>query len=297
MDTTEPDDLTFTFRRTLDATPDEVFDAWTLPELLSRWWDPSGTPLVRCEVDLRVGGSFRFENDGHSPAFFGVYRVVERPHRLEFDALGAHGTVSVTGNGARTDLRVTLRCGSAEQFDRFRELGVARNTSRTMDNLARRFRRGPPRLVLTRTLAATPAEVWELWTTAAGIESWWGPDGFRVEVRSLDLRPGGELRYAMIAVQPEMIAFMEANGMPTATETRLRYVAVEPPRRLAYQNLVDFVPGHPTYEVATEVRLEPIPSGTRLELEFDRMHAPEWTDRARLGWEQELDKLVARVAR
>lgn len=159
------------------------------------------------------------------------------------------------------------------------------------------------RITLTRTLDATLAEVWAMWTTPEGLTSWWGPDGFRVEVRALDLRPGGVLRYAMIAHEPDKIAFMEAHGMPTVTETAIRYVAVDAPRRLAYVNLVDFVPGHPTYEVATLLELREVAGGVHLTLTFDAMHAPEWTERARMGWEQELDKLdklvklVARVRR
>ena len=40
-----------------------------------------------------------------------------------------------------------------------------------------------------RAYETTPETIWELWTTAAGIEQWWAPDGFRTEVRELDLRP------------------------------------------------------------------------------------------------------------
>ena len=49
-----------------------------------------------------------------------------------------------------------------------------------------------PKLTLERTFDATPEEVWGLWTTREGIDAWWGPDGFKVEVESLDLRPGGD---------------------------------------------------------------------------------------------------------
>jgi uncharacterized protein YndB with AHSA1/START domain len=41
---------------------------------------------------------------------------------------------------------------------------------------------------LQRTYPTTPARIWERWTTPAGIESWWAPDGFSVEVCELDLR-------------------------------------------------------------------------------------------------------------
>ena len=139
MDTIERDALTFTFRRTLSATPDEVFDAWTRPELVARWWDPSGTPLAACSVDLRVGGAFRFDNDGHGPPFVGVYRVVERPGRLVFDANGAHGTVTIEPSGGRTELQVTIRCPSGEHFATFRAVGVGENTGRTLDNLVQLF--------------------------------------------------------------------------------------------------------------------------------------------------------------
>jgi uncharacterized protein YndB with AHSA1/START domain len=46
---------------------------------------------------------------------------------------------------------------------------------------------------IERTYAASIDETWALWTTKAGIESWWGPEGFDVTVISLDLRPGGQL--------------------------------------------------------------------------------------------------------
>ena len=70
------------------------------------------------------------------------------------------------------------------------------------------------RVTLERSFRAPLTDVWELWTTKDGIESWWGPEGFRVEVHAIDLRPGGKLRYDMIAVAPEQIAFLKQAGMP-----------------------------------------------------------------------------------
>ena len=72
-------------------------------------------------------------------------------------------------------------------------------------------------ITIERTYPGLRADVWELWTTRAGIEAWWGPDGFSVTVQSLDLRAGGELRYTMSAVAPAMIAFMKQNNMPAST--------------------------------------------------------------------------------
>lgn len=147
------------------------------------------------------------------------------------------------------------------------------------------------RIVLERTYPGTVEEVWALWTTPAGVESWWGPEGFRVLVRSMDLRPGGELHYVMEAVAPETVAFMKRNGMPTAQEARLRYTAVEPPHRLAYLHAADFIPGVRPYDVETVVALQATPAGVRVVVELERMHDETWTQRAVAGWEMELGKL------
>jgi uncharacterized protein YndB with AHSA1/START domain len=147
------------------------------------------------------------------------------------------------------------------------------------------------RIILERSYPGSPEEAWALWTTPAGIESWQGPDGFRVRVRSLELRPGGQLHYVMEAVAPETVAFMKTHGMPTAQEARLRYTAVERPHRLAYLHAADFIPGVKPYEVETVLTLQATPAGVRLLLTLERMHDETWTGRAVAGWEMELAKL------
>jgi uncharacterized protein YndB with AHSA1/START domain len=154
----------------------------------------------------------------------------------------------------------------------------------------------PRQIVLERTFQAPIEDVWDLWTTAGGIESWWGPDGFTVKVRSLDLRPGGELRYAMIATAPEQIAFMKKAGMALTTEARITYREVSPRRRLAYEHLVDFIPGVEEYVVTTSVELDPSPQGVRMVLVLQAMHDDVWTQRAVMGWENELGKLAKALA-
>jgi uncharacterized protein YndB with AHSA1/START domain len=71
------------------ASPEEVFDAWTNPEVMRRWWAtrPDQTS-PGCEIDLRVGGHYRLQMqdlDGTNLyAVAGEYREVQRPHRLAF---------------------------------------------------------------------------------------------------------------------------------------------------------------------------------------------------------------------
>jgi uncharacterized protein YndB with AHSA1/START domain len=73
------------FRRTFNAPARLVFAAWTEPEHLRHWRGPHGFELVACEVDLRVGGGYRFAHrapDGSQHVFHGRYLEIERPSRL-----------------------------------------------------------------------------------------------------------------------------------------------------------------------------------------------------------------------
>ncbi|MDB4973529.1 MAG: Activator of Hsp90 ATPase 1 family protein [Myxococcaceae bacterium] len=141
MSNTEIDRKTFklTFQRSLQATCAEVFDAWTRPEQVAEWWDPTGARLVECAIDLRPGGAFRFANEGHSMPFAGTYKVIERPAKLVFEAQGSLGTVSLEAAGNETRMHVTIQCASAEQLEQLVKLGVQTNTDKTLDNLVRRL--------------------------------------------------------------------------------------------------------------------------------------------------------------
>jgi uncharacterized protein YndB with AHSA1/START domain len=81
----DPDKPTIVTRRTFDAPRALVFDAWTKPELMKRWLGPRALEMVLCEVDLRVGGGYRYVHrapDGQEFGFHGTYREIARPDRL-----------------------------------------------------------------------------------------------------------------------------------------------------------------------------------------------------------------------
>lgn len=70
--------------RTFDAPPRLVFEAWTRPELFTRWWLPKSMAmsLRSCEMDVRVGGTYRLEFEPDGMAFFGTYLEVIPNARL-----------------------------------------------------------------------------------------------------------------------------------------------------------------------------------------------------------------------
>ena len=149
---------------------------------------------------------------------------------------------------------------------------------------------------MTRRFRAPLADLWDLWTTARGIERWWGPPGFGVTVQSIDLRAGGLLCYTMSAQTPDMVAFMQAHRMPVDTKAQITYTEVTQLRRLTYRHLVDFVPGVAPYHTALAVDFRDLGDEAEMVLTFQQMHDAEWSERQRMGWQLELGKLEAALA-
>lgn len=152
------------------------------------------------------------------------------------------------------------------------------------------------KITVERTYRATIGEVWDLWTTKAGFESWWGPQGFRVEVHTLDARHGGELRYDMIADSDEMIAAMRQMGQPISHPTRSTFSVLEHHRRLELTNVIDFIVGVPAYE--SHIAVEFIVSGDRVRMvvTMDELHDAEFTQMQLAGFTSQLTKLDGRFA-
>ena len=81
---TTPTDREIVLTRVFDAPRKLVFDAFSKPELLKRWFGPRGWSLIVCDVDLRVGGGFRFVMrgpDGKDVGMRGTYRELAPPDR------------------------------------------------------------------------------------------------------------------------------------------------------------------------------------------------------------------------
>jgi uncharacterized protein YndB with AHSA1/START domain len=146
---------------------------------------------------------------------------------------------------------------------------------------------------IERSYPTSADRMWELWTTPEGIESWWAPDGFTVEVEKLELEPEGELVYTMTATADAQVEFMRNAGMPLTTTSRKRFTEVERPRRLAFMSLVDFVPDTPPYEFLTVIDFVPTQDGVTVTMSVDAMHDQVWTERLLAGRANELDNLGA----
>jgi len=124
--------------RTLNATPDQVFEAWVNPEILPKWWGPRNMTTPECEIDARPGGIFRTlmrAADGAEYPTSGSLLVVDRPTRLvysdgydvDFNPRPEHFITATTtfedlGNG-QTKLIATVKHKSEEDRAKHEAMG------------------------------------------------------------------------------------------------------------------------------------------------------------------------------
>jgi uncharacterized protein YndB with AHSA1/START domain len=133
--------------RTFNAPARIVFEAWTKPELLKRWWTPKsfGVSMLSCEADVRVGGSYRlvfvFGNDASKPmAFFGRYIEVTPHSRLvwtndEGGDGGAVTTVTFEEKDGKTLLVMHDLYPTKEALDGALASGSTSGTGETFEQL------------------------------------------------------------------------------------------------------------------------------------------------------------------
>jgi uncharacterized protein YndB with AHSA1/START domain len=147
LQVTTPSDREIAMTRVFNAPRSLVFDAWTKPELLKRWLGVrGGWTFAVCEVDLRVGGTYRFVWRGPGGAEMGmggVYRDVVRPERLvateKFDQSWYEGdaldTTVWVEKGGKTTVTTTVLYASREVRDSVLRTPMATGVAESYDKL------------------------------------------------------------------------------------------------------------------------------------------------------------------
>lgn len=142
---TTPSDREILITRTFDAPAARVFDAWTTPEHVRQWWGSEEAPLAVCEIDLRVGGSWRYviqDADGTELGWHGTYREIDRSDRLVstevfegFPDAEALNSATFTENDGTTTLSVTVLHSSKENRDGHLNSGMEAGMQIVLDRL------------------------------------------------------------------------------------------------------------------------------------------------------------------
>jgi uncharacterized protein YndB with AHSA1/START domain len=124
---TVPNDDQILITREFDAPKHLVYEAWTTPELVKRWWTANRGEATSCEIDLRVGGRWRYAMrtpEGLEVAFHGEYREIVPNERIVstevYEAMPdgeAVNTLTLTEVDGRTTLRLLVQHGSKQDRD------------------------------------------------------------------------------------------------------------------------------------------------------------------------------------
>jgi uncharacterized protein YndB with AHSA1/START domain len=145
---TLPEDTQILITRDFAAPKDLVYKAYTTPELIKRWWNAKRGEVTSAEIDLRVGGKWRYvmvTEDGFEVAFHGEYQEIVPNERLVSTEVyeGAPdpednatlNTATFTEKDGRTTLTVLVRCPTKETRDAIIESGMEAGMQDAMDLL------------------------------------------------------------------------------------------------------------------------------------------------------------------
>ena len=268
------------------AVPSEkVWQAWTDPEALKRWWGPGERASVSlAQLDVRVGGRFRIVfggPQGRDHECAGIYREVIPNRKLVFTWCWPNTTPERVSQitilfkpaGGGTDLEFLHE----QFFDEAARDGHQRGWSESLVKLERFLTVEAPALSVTRDYTFAPEKVWRAWTDPQALGQWFRPDAsFSIPVAEADVRVGGRFRVLMVDAKGEEF---DLAGV---------YREVVPVRKLVMTWGWKNQPGHESLVLVT---FRPSNRGTQLELrhegylDFDNQPTHEQ------GWNGALDKL------
>jgi uncharacterized protein YndB with AHSA1/START domain len=147
---TLPTDEQILITREFDAPKHLVYKAWTTPELVKRWWNAKRGEVTVAEIDLRVGGTWRYvmvTDDGFEVAFHGEYREIVPNERIvstevyegmpqgEGPEQGTLNSAAFTEADGRTSLTVLVQAPSKEIRDAIIDSGMEAGMQDAMDLL------------------------------------------------------------------------------------------------------------------------------------------------------------------
>ena len=147
---TLPTDEQILITRAFDAPKHLVYKAYTTPDLVRRWWSGKRGQVMSAEIDLRVGGTWRYvmvANEGFEVAFHGEYREIVPNERIvstevyegapqpEGEEQGTLNTATFTETDGRTKLTILVQCPSKEVRETIIDSGMEAGMEEAMDLL------------------------------------------------------------------------------------------------------------------------------------------------------------------
>jgi len=143
---TLPSDLELVMTRVFRAPAQVVFDMWTMPEHVRKWYGVRSTTVTVCDIDLRVGGAWRWvvSRPGMDVAFSGIFREIAPPHRLQrteiFEGMPGPGclvTLTFDEKDGQTTLTMSMLFQSKADRDMCLKSGMDKGVIECFENIDR----------------------------------------------------------------------------------------------------------------------------------------------------------------
>jgi uncharacterized protein YndB with AHSA1/START domain len=199
------DDREIVITRVFDAPRELVFDAWTNPTHLTQWWGPRGFTTTTHEMQVKVGGVWRFIMHGPDGTDYPnkiTYREVVRPERLVYAHVGESDdepgsfVTTTTFEEQSGKTKVTMRAvfrTAAERDDVIKKHRALEGGNQTLDRLGEHLANmgaATKPFVISRAFNASRELVFKVWTDRDHLMRWWGPKEVTMVSCRNDLRPG-----------------------------------------------------------------------------------------------------------
>ena len=225
--------------RVLHAPRELVWEAWTDPRQVSKWWGPRGFTTTIKQMDFRVGGVWEHTMHGPDGTNYpnkSIFKEIVPLKRITFSHGGGRETgpgatftatwtfETVDGNKTRLSGRMVFPSAEARDFV-VREFGAIEGGKQTLERAAEYVAgRMTKPFVIAREFAAPQALVWRVWTESDHFGQWFGPKGAKIELVRFDLQPGGLTHYSLTMPDGQVIW------------GRAAYREVVPPTKLVWLN-------------------------------------------------------------
>lgn len=304
--------------RQYDAPVEVVWDAWTDPEQVAKWWGPRGFTLTHHSKDLRPGGNWHYTMHGPDGTDYPnktLYHEVEPHKKLVYDHGGYDDrpplfrvTVLFSEiDDGKTQMDMTMAFPSPEAAKEAGTFIKQVGGNATWDRLAEYLGKestGKEQFVINRAFDAPIDVMFEMWIDPEHLAKWLPPAGFDMEFIKSEIKPGGQSFWKM------------TNGKEVTMHGHFEYVMIEKPNLIVYQQqFVDAdgnISRHPLAPVWPETLLTTVrltaedPDRTRVTVSMEPFGAatPEEVqafvkERAGMtqGWTGSFDKLDAQLLR
>lgn len=196
--------------RIYDAPVKAVWDAWTDPKQVAKWWGPRGFTLTTHSKDLKPGGHWKYTMHGPDGVDYPnhtVYFEVEKHAKLVYDHGGNDDqpplfrvTVLFSETKGGTKMEMTMALATPEAAEETRKFIKKAGGNSTWDRLAEYLEHessGKEKFVINRTFHAPLDVMFKMWTDPNHVMKWMPPTGFNMEFLRVDLRAGGSGFYVM----------------------------------------------------------------------------------------------------